>query len=159
MIIIHLLSFCLFLPIYTLPLHWIRVLYKLTFSKHSFKSFLFPITPTGVGSSYKYWCCSIGTQYRCEQDTGYLCVSVTIWVKAVTLIFHHRRLMRLNCLPKALNFWIDECSGLPLYMLYVLLLLLSTFGFCLSAGWPSSWKWPDGQKWLYPVTFAPGKRN
>lgn len=24
--------------------------------------------------------------------------------------------MRLNCLPKALKFWIDECSGLSVYI-------------------------------------------
>lgn len=67
--------------------------------------------------------------------------------------------MRLNCLPKALKFWIDECSGLSVYMLYVILLQLSTFVFCRSAGWPGSWKGPDGRKLTYPVTFAPGKRN
>lgn len=88
----------------------------------------------GKGPSYKYWCCSTGTLHSCQQDTGYLCVSVSIRVNTVTLIFHHKRLMRLKCLPKALKFWMVECSGLLVYMLYVIRLPLSTFVFCLSAG-------------------------
>lgn len=82
----------------------IRMLYELTFqnvvlnlshfSSHPQASVVFIAEK---GSSYKFWFCSTGTLCICEQESGYLCVSVSIWANTVTLIFHHRRLRR-KCL-------------------------------------------------------------